>query len=196
MENKYSRIAKPSQKPTGVGLHRNIEPHAAKAYENQQNPERFPVNTFSTYVSKLPQDRITEAFYFKPLSVFANKSVWYSKQPVGKNKLDVTVKSVMEKANVSGFFTNQSLRATTATRLFNADIPEQLIREQTGHRNNALWSYNRPSEAQKRKVSEVLQLQEDNAPSAAKQPTTLTGIGASLPSLVFNNSTINIYFSK
>jgi hypothetical protein len=112
---------------------------------------------------------------------------------VGKNKLDVTVKSVMEKANVSGFFTNQSLRATTATRLFNADIPEQLIREQTCHRNNALWCYNRQSETQKRRVSEVLQLQEDNAPTAAKQPTTLTGFGASLPSLVFSNSTINIY---
>jgi hypothetical protein len=75
MEDKYSRIANPSQKPTGVGLHRNIEPHAAKAYENKQNPERFPVNTFSTYVSKLPQNRIKEASYFKPPSVFANKSV-------------------------------------------------------------------------------------------------------------------------
>lgn len=75
MENKYSRIAKSSQKPTGVRLHRNNEWHAAKAYENKQNPERFPVNAFSTYVSKLPQDRIKEAFYFKPLSVFANKSV-------------------------------------------------------------------------------------------------------------------------
>ena len=55
--------------------HRNIEPHAAKAYENKQNPERCPIKIFTTYVSKLPQDRIKNAFYFKPLTVFANKSV-------------------------------------------------------------------------------------------------------------------------
>ena len=106
--------------------HRNIEPHAAKAYENKQNPERYPVQIFSTYVSKLPQDRIIEAFYFKSLSVFASESVWYSKQPVGKNKLDVTLKSVMQKANVSGLFTNHSLRATTATRYLMLLFPSNL----------------------------------------------------------------------
>ncbi|VDH97602.1 Hypothetical predicted protein, partial [Mytilus galloprovincialis] len=96
----------------------------------------------------------------------------------------------MEKAGIDEFYTNHSVRATTATRLFNANIPEQLIREQTGHRSNVLWSYSRPSEPQKRKASEILQLNADSctsigptvpkqatnssSPTAAKQATTIS----------------------
>lgn len=190
--------------------HRNIEPHTARAFQNRQQPDRCPVHIFNTYIKKLPSERAKEAFYFQPLACYKDKPVWFSKQPVGKNKLEVVVKTVMGKAGIDGFYTNHSLRATTATRLFNANIPEQLIREQTGHRSNALWSYSRPSEPQKRKVSEILQLNEDSctsigptvskqatnssSPTAAKQATTISA--ESVPSFVFNNSNINIYFSK
>ncbi|CAC5423224.1 unnamed protein product [Mytilus coruscus] len=125
---------------------------------------------------KLPLERAKEAFYFQPLACYRDKPVWFSKQPVGKNKLEVVVKTVMGKAGIDAFYTNHSLRATTATRLFNANIPEQLIREQIGHRSNALWSYSRSSEPQKRKVSEILQLNEDSCtsigPTVSKQATT------------------------
>ena len=41
MENKYSRMAKPSQKLTGVGLNtETLSRMQQKAYENKQNPER------------------------------------------------------------------------------------------------------------------------------------------------------------
>lgn len=52
---------------------------------------------------------------------------------------------------------NHSLRATTATRLFRENVPEQLIMEQTGHRSTAVHSYKRASADQKRKVSRALQ---------------------------------------
>ncbi|CAC5394689.1 unnamed protein product [Mytilus coruscus] len=156
--------------------HRNIEPHMARAFENRQQPDKCPVHIFKTYIQKLPLERAKEAFYFQPLACYRDKPIWFSKQPVGKNKLEVVVKTVMGKAGIDGFYTNHSLRATTATLLFNANIPEQLIREQTGHRSNALWSYSRPSEPQKRKMSEILQLNEDSCtsigPTVSKQATT------------------------
>lgn len=38
-------------------------------------------------------------------------------------------------AGISGFRTNHSLRATSATRLYAAGVEEQLIMERTGHRS-------------------------------------------------------------
>ena len=39
----------------------------------------------------------------------------------------------MNDASIPGNFTNHSLRSTTTTRLFNAQIDEQLIMSRTGH---------------------------------------------------------------
>jgi len=40
-----------------------------------------------------------------------------------------------------GFFSNHSLRATAATRLFDKDIDEQLIMLKTGHKSTAARAY-------------------------------------------------------
>ena len=77
----------------------------------------------------------------------------------GHNKLKIVVSEIMSDAGFDGYYTNLSLRATTATRLFRANIPEQLIMEQTVHRSYAMFVYKRSSDEQKAKVSPVLQLQ-------------------------------------
>ena len=53
--------------------------------------------------------------------------------PVGKNMLSQTISTMMEKAGIVGNFSNNSLRATTASRLYANNGDEQLITEQTGH---------------------------------------------------------------
>ena len=52
--------------------------------------------------------------------------------------------------------TNHSLRATGASALFHAGVPEKLIQDVTGHLSNALQLYQRPTEQQRKQVSEVL----------------------------------------
>ena len=52
--------------------------------------------------------------------------------------------------------TNHSLRATGASALFSAGMPEKLIRDVTGHRSSALQLYERPTVEQKQAVSRVL----------------------------------------
>ena len=137
--------------------HRRVDPHTAKAYENFDNEQRCPVKIFEKYISKLPTTLSNvSAFYFKPL-IRPKPDIWFASTPVGHNFLRDMVKNIMSLAGFEGHYTNHSLRATTATRLFHDDVPEQLIRAQTGHRSNAIFAYKRPSNEQIRNVSTVLQ---------------------------------------
>lgn len=71
--------------------------------------------------------------------------------------------------------TNHSLRATGATTLFNAGVPEKLIRDVTGHRSNALRVYERPSLEQRQAVSKILvqgASNKENIPSKDIHPVT------------------------
>jgi hypothetical protein len=53
--------------------------------------------------------------------------------------------------------------------LFNAGIPEKMIRERTGHRSSALFNYEKPSESRYEEVSKVL-----GVPSAVSSTATST----------------------
>ena len=52
--------------------------------------------------------------------------------------------------------TAHCLRITCATRLFQHNAEEKLARERTGHKSDALFSYQKPSEKQLDNVSNVL----------------------------------------
>ena len=58
-------------------------------------------------------------------------------------------------AGIEGFKTNHSLRATTATRLYNSGVDEQLVMERTGHRSIE-GDYKRTSEEQRQTLSDIL----------------------------------------
>ena len=62
-------------------------------------------------------------------------------------------------AGISGYKTNHSLRATTATRLYQAGVDEQLIMERTGHRSlDGVRSYKRTSDEQRVALSDIVNL--------------------------------------
>lgn len=52
--------------------------------------------------------------------------------------------------------TAHCLRITSATLLFQHNVEEKLARERTGHKSDALFSYQKPSEKQLDNVSNVL----------------------------------------
>ena len=66
------------------------------------------------------------------------------------------VKEMTCQAGIVGRFTNHSLRATCATRMFENSVPEQIIKETTGHRLDCVQSYKRTSDRLKQKASETL----------------------------------------
>ena len=80
------------------------------------------------------------------------------------------VQVMCKEAGIEEKKTNHSLRATGASAMFTANVPEKMIREVTGHRSKALMAYERPSVEQRQAVSSVLmsvQDQENQAPPVA-----------------------------
>ena len=56
------------------------------------------------------------------------------------------IKNMCRDAGISGKKTNHSLRATGTTEMFQAQVPEKIIQERTGHRSvAALRTYERTS---------------------------------------------------
>ena len=59
------------------------------------------------------------------------------------------LKEMCKLAGIEGNFTNHSLRAYGATKLFQSHVPEKLIQQRTGHRSlDALRLYERITESQ------------------------------------------------
>ena len=63
---------------------------------------------------------------------------WHTNRPVGKNTLAKYIQSMMQDAGIEGHFCNHSTRKSTCTRLFQKGVDPQLIKEQTGHKSNAV----------------------------------------------------------
>ena len=64
---------------------------------------------------------------------------------------------MLKHAGLDGFFTNHSLRWTTAMRLFQAGQNLKLIKEVTGHVSDAVEKYEITSDKQRMHVSSIIQ---------------------------------------
>ncbi len=95
-------------------------------------------------------------FYLRPLACFNADGIGFSCQPLGIHKIENAVKDLCLQAGISGRHSNHSLRATSASRLYDAGIDEQLIQERTGHRSNAVRGYKRTSSKLQKKVTDTL----------------------------------------
>ena len=137
--------------------HRKLTPKVSRAYANVQCPERCVVRIVNNYISRCPKDALEKAFYLKPLQNYKKGELWYCSVPLGHNTLKNVVQSMMKETGVDGFFTNHSLRATAATRLFQKNVDDQLIKGVTGHRSDSLQSYKRVSDNQLVEVSSIVQ---------------------------------------
>ena len=73
---------------------------------------------------------------------------------LGHNSIKNVVKTLTE--GLPGRFTNQSLRRTGATRLFQAGVEEDLIYRKTGHRTIAFRAYKKRSAIQEEQLSAAL----------------------------------------
>jgi len=133
-----------------------MKPKVVMHHANETNTERCFVHLFKLYNSLCPPERPKGAFYLQPLSK-PKPNCWFSTKPIGHNTLDGTVARLCKKADIPGYRTNHSLRATTATRLYQAGVDEQLVMERTGHQSlEGVRSYKRTSKAQQENLSDIL----------------------------------------
>lgn len=104
-----------------------------------QNGSHSHVHILDVYLSKVPQHLLNgeSKFYLKPLQFTPTGETlpWYWDEPISRKKLQTMVKDICTEAQVEGNFTNHSLRATGATALFDAGVPETIIQKRTGHKS-------------------------------------------------------------
>ena len=134
--------------------HTKVSPKIVNIYPIA-NREWCPVAIFFKYDCKIPFIRKCAALYLRPLAK-PKGDVWFADAPIGVNSLQSTVKWLCSEAELKGYYTNHSLRATSATRMYNANIQEQVIQEVTGHRSLAVRGYKKTSISQKRQASNAL----------------------------------------
>lgn len=135
---------------------RKTKPKIVTHHANKDNPDRCFVRLFKLYNSLCPPERPLGSFYLQPLTK-PRPDCWFTTKPIGHHTLDRTVARLCQQAGIPGYQTNHSLHATTATRLYQAGVDEQLVIEHTGHQSlEGVRSYKRTSEIQKENLSDIL----------------------------------------
>ena len=110
--------------------HHNVGRKIVRAYANIAEPERCVVALYEKYLAHRPVHMNLDHFYLRPLANVKG-STWYACQPIGRNMLSKVVTNLATQAGLKGNYSNHSLRATAASRLYNANVDKQLISEVT-----------------------------------------------------------------
>ncbi len=95
----------------------------------------------------LPQNSKVSALYkYSASKRQLSPSQWFADKPVRINSIKKVVKNLTESAGLTGKYSNHSLHATCATRMFAAGVDEQVIKNFTGHKSDTVRDYKRMNE--------------------------------------------------
>ena len=123
----------------------NLHNKIVRQHQSSSNPDRCHVRILDKYLRLLPPEaKDQDNFYLTPLPKKPMDPLkpWYTKTPIGRNRLNVMLKEMCQEAGICGNFSNHSLRAYGASSMFQAGVPEKLIQQRTGHRTlEALRQY-------------------------------------------------------
>ena len=122
-----------------------------RAYAQPNSGDRCPVRVQDLYLKKLLPGSIT--FYMQPFQKLPADpyQAWFKNTSVGVNSLKNMMTKVSELAGLSVKYTNHSLRATSASRMFVSGVPEKIhvVVEVTRHKSvKALRQYKRTTNQQ------------------------------------------------
>ena len=153
----YTYVEHGSKNRSGGLAQLRQENKCVPCYSIPDKAPRCLVFLLDLYLRKLPKYAFEhDVLYCRPKIKMPLDGPWYDPVPVGRNKLGSMVKEMCENAGIAPR-TNHSLRATGATALFHADVPERIIQKTTGHRSlDSLRTYERISTEQQEAVSRVM----------------------------------------
>ena len=120
-------------------------------FQDESLGKQCHVYVLDLYLSKIPSSaRAQDVFYLRPKPVnMEDDNPWYSSQRIGRNRISQLMKTICSVSGVQNKYTNHSLRATGATRLFQSGTPENVIMERSGHRStDGVRQYERVSQDQ------------------------------------------------
>ena len=167
---------------------------------------RCHVAILDLYLSKIPASAVSkDVFYLQPVPKVPSDSSkpWFLLTPVGRNTLSTMVKDICTEGGVDGNKTNHSLRATGASSLFTAGVPEKIIQQRSGHLSlQGLRHYERVTQQQQVAVSCVLSSSENTSfdselekvSDTPKEPKpSATSAFQPTPQMNFTGCTVNIF---
>ena len=135
--------------------------------------DQCPVRVYREFARHRPLDvcEPESRFYLQPVKN-PRTSVWYTRQPLGKNTIGSIAKVMAQKAGLAATNkTNHSGRKTAVQTLLHAGIPPTDVMQLTGHKNvQSLNSYSHLSLDQQRSVSNILSGQLPVLPGKSVRP--------------------------
>ena len=120
---------------------------------------RCCVRLYEKYISNLPKGGRKKDLYLYPKRKSAD-DVWYDDRCVGIKPIRGAFTRLCNLAGIDMenlTMKTHTLGSSSGTRMHEAELPEQLIKEVTGHNSNAVSLYKRTSDELKHKVSKRLQ---------------------------------------
>ena len=185
----------PLQKTNQGGLNSKGANKIVHVYESS-NSERCPIRIFKKYAALLPESVKCKKLYLR-CKKKTTPNVWFCDQPYSINKIKGTVKELCKMAGIEGKFTNHSLRATCASRMYSKNVLEQIIKEITGHRSECVRTYKRTSDKLKEKASRTLSVQsqkvcKEEVKVVQKEPT----VSESVEQLSVHKMIVNVEKTK
>ena len=150
-DNGFRYTENASKNRSGGIAQLNVKSKSVEIFRNPDAGNHCHCCLLDLYISKLPAEaKEKDLFYVRPMeNLKSEQSVWYYSIPIERNKLAKMVPEMCNLGNICGHKTNHSLRATGATALYEAEVPEKIIQEPTGHRSlEGLRMYERTSEKQ------------------------------------------------
>ena len=123
---------------------------------NLHNPQKCFVHLYKKYLALSPADAPADAYSLQPARS-RTSACWFSRNPLGHNAIGGTVARICRLAGIPGYKTNRSLRATSASRLYQSGVDEQLVMERTCRRSlTGVRSYKQTSDEQRVALSDIM----------------------------------------
>ena len=139
----------------GIKMRKQVPKDLKHYFPKIDDPTRSIETVYTLYLEALKP--LGDECPFYQYGKLVDDQLQLSGKPYGRNKLRVMIKTMCEKAGLDGNFTNHSGKKTCATKLFQSNIPEYLIKGRTGHRSTTgLEAYITPSSDQYLELCEVL----------------------------------------
>ena len=175
--NRFVEFSKERQTKTRTGENpRNLREKKPQMYENKNNPDRCPINTYLAYKNHRPADMMTdESPFYLAVNIESPKpgQKWFKCSPLGVNSLRSMLKNMIKDSGLKTDkkLVNHSTRKHLVQKLVDNDVPPNEIIQITGHKNvNSLNNYSTLSDKKQQEISAVL----SNTASTSKTLSTVS----------------------
>jgi len=122
--------------------------------------DKCPVTIFKEFLSRRPPEIRTTGPLYLSCVTKPSSQVWYKRQPMGVNKLNDMMKTIIEGTTLEDSwktFSNHSARKTVVKKLKTAGLERSSIVKVTGHRNEkSLDDYDEGDENEQRQLSHTI----------------------------------------